>query len=440
MRSEFLDLQIPLPIAIIGLGRSGESAKKLLLSLGVGPEQIFTYDQKLPADYQDHKLLLVTGKPKSLCISPGVPLQQDWIQRAQKQGLRMTSELELAHAFLTSERVLSVTGSVGKSTTTSILGAGAQALDKNCFIGGNLGTPLAEYSEALIRGARPRAQWVILELSSYQLENFRNLKSEVSLLTHLSPNHLERYRDLSHYYETKVQLFKQTTKTGILNRSGGHISSLISSIQKSNPGLNWIWTDHRDPQFKKLMTIKPALVGAHNQDNLAMAFAAARSLGWPEEAFHKMLRFPGLEHRLENCGIRQGILFLNDSKATSIESVIQAVESVRGENPEKRVHLLLGGKDKGLPWHQITSFKSDQNLLSSFFGEVGPKAKTESGLSGQVYLSLKDCLHGLKVEVQKGDIVLFSPGGTSLDEFKNFEERGQFFKSWVLLEFQDHQT
>lgn len=440
MRNEFLSLQIPLPIAIVGTGLSGESVKKLLLGLGVDSDQIFTFDQKSPADFQDPEKLLQVAKPKSLCVSPGVPLKQDWIQKAIQSGLRLTSELEIAFSFVTTEKVICITGAVGKSTTTSILGAAVSKVDSQSFVGGNLGFPLADYAYKLICENRPKAQYLVLELSSYQLENFRNLKSHVSVLTHLSPNHLERYRDLNHYFETKLELFKMTTELGLLNRSGGYIASLLDRIQATNPKLKWHWTDRNDPQFKKSLSSKPLLVGSHNLDNLSLAFAVAKHFSWPDKSYQAMLQFPGLSHRLENCGSHQGILFLNDSKATTIESVLQAVQSVRQEYQANKMHLLIGGKDKNLPWENLGKLKNATNLVFTFFGEVAPVAQNKSQLPGKSYPTLAECLKSLKPQLASGDIVLLSPGGTSWDEFNNFEERGQFFKNWLLSEFQNSKT
>jgi UDP-N-acetylmuramoylalanine--D-glutamate ligase len=440
MRPEIQQLQLPLPIAIVGLGISGDAAVQLLKASGIPEDQILTFDQKGPAQFQNPEELMKSGSPKTLCVSPGVPLQSDWIQAAIQSGVRITSELEIAFAFLENEKVISVTGSVGKSTTTSILGAGALKTDPNCFVGGNLGLPLAKYSLELLQATRQRAQYVVLELSSYQLENFKNLKSDLSILTHLSPNHLERYTDLNHYFATKLQLFKQTKTFGILNRSGGSIAALVDKIQKANPHLKWSWTDRNDPAFKKELTEKPALVGSHNMDNLALAFAAAKFLSWPAESFKAMLQFPGLSHRLENCGKRNGILFLNDSKATSIDSVMQALQSVRHEYPDNKLHLLLGGKDKNLPWENLKPLEKTKNISISFFGQVAPVAQQKSTLAGPQYARLADCLSALKPQLNAGDIVLLSPGGTSWDEFKNFEERGDFFKKWISSEFNQAET
>ncbi len=438
MRTELEKLQLPLPIAIIGLGVSGDSVLRLLQVAGVPRSQILTFDQKSPADFQDPNLLMSTGRPATLCVSPGVPLKTEWIQKALSSGLRLTSEMEIAFSFMTTETVIAITGAVGKSTTTSILGAGAFAQDPDAFVGGNLGLPLADYATGLLQGTRKQASIAVLELSSYQLENFRNLKCQVGVLTHLSANHMERYRDLKHYYETKMSLFRYATKFGVLNRSGGDIANLIQQIQKENPKLRWSWTDRNDPWFQSALKAKPRLVGSHNMDNLAVAFQVAKDLSWPESSFKAMTEFPGLAHRLENCGSVDGVLFLNDSKSTTIESVLQALNSVIADSPKHPIHLLVGGKDKNLPWENLSAATKNSQVKFYFFGEVGGLAQKKSGIQGTVYPGFGDALHALKDQVHKGDIVLLSPGGTSWDEFKNFEERGNYFKNWVLTEFQSH--
>jgi UDP-N-acetylmuramoylalanine--D-glutamate ligase len=440
MRPELHKLDLPLPIAIIGLGLSGDAVLKLLLKAGVERSEILTFDQKSPADFQDAEQLLSVGKPKTLCVSPGVPLAQNWIQSCLQQGARLTGELEIAFAFLTSEKVVAITGALGKSTTTSILGAGVAAVDPNAFVGGNLGLPLAEYAAGLISGNRNKALYVLLELSSYQLENFRNLKCDVAVLTHLSPNHLERYQNLQHYYATKMQLFQHATRLGILNRGGGDIASLQDRIQTFNPSLKWVLTDRNDPGFQTRLKQKPNLVGTHNLDNLSLAFAVAEFFQWPQESFNAMIRFPGLSHRLENCGTVRDVLFLNDSKATSINSVLQALSSVTGDHPNQRVHLLVGGKDKNLPWEDLSVAGRNPNVLFYFFGEIGSKAQHKSQLQGPIFPKLGACLSALKTNLKSGDIVLLSPGGTSWDEFKNFEERGAYFKNWILSEFQGYKS
>jgi UDP-N-acetylmuramoylalanine--D-glutamate ligase len=151
-----------------------------------------------------------------------------------------------------------------------------------------------------------------------------------------------------------------------------------------------------------------------------------------------MTRFSGLAHRLENCGTFDGILFLNDSKATSIDSVLQALNSVISDSPIRPIHLLIGGKDKNLPWENLAVAAKNSHVRFYFFGQVGELARHKSGIQGPIFDKLGEALQSVKTQLKKDDIVLLSPGGTSWDEFKNFEERGRYFKNWILTEFQGH--
>jgi UDP-N-acetylmuramoylalanine--D-glutamate ligase len=179
-----------------------------------------------------------------------------------------------------------------------------------------------------------------------------------------------------------------------------------------------------------------ALVGEHNLDNMSVAMTVVEKMQWPAKAQEAMRAFPGLAHRMENVGRFQNILFINDSKATTMDSVLQAFKSVQ-KQARGHVHLLLGGRDKNLPWSQLSVLKNVTNLQIHFFGEFGEGAKTQSQLPGSSEKTLQQCLATLKNTLQPQDIVLLSPGGTSLDEFKNFEDRGDFFKRWVLSEFKN---
>jgi UDP-N-acetylmuramoylalanine--D-glutamate ligase len=180
---------------------------------------------------------------------------------------------------------------------------------------------------------------------------------------------------------------------------------------------------------------KPQMIGDHNLDNLGLSYATASYLKWPEASFKEMLLFPGLPHRLENCGIHRGILFLNDSKATAIASVIEAAHAVQNEKSQSgKIHMLLGGRDKNLPWENLSILKNSR-FLFHFFGEFGEMAQKKSGLSGTLSQDLHSCLNQITSQLSQRDIVLLSPGGTSLDEFKGFEDRGNYFKRWVLSEF-----
>ena len=412
------------------MGVSGEAAKRLLLLNRVKPSDLVTFDDKPgAADYRDPQKLFDEKKPKTLVVSPGVPLSKDWIIDAQEHGALVTSELALALHFLTNEKVVGVTGSVGKSTTVSLLEAGLKAFSPDSFVGGNIGRPLADYVSDLLERKRNRAPWIVLELSSYQLENCGNLRCEISCLTYLTPNHIDRYPSLGAYYDRKWELVARTNKSVVLNQHGGDLPKYARG-RKSEAEL--LWTDQNDEELVPYDLQDATLLGSHNQDNLAMAAKIAKEAGWPFEAFRGMKDFPGLPHRMENLGLRQKIRFVNDSKATTMDSVKTAALGLYEQMDRKtQLVLLLGGKDKDLPWNELSELKKIQKLRPVFFGAVAEKAKAMSGLEGEVFPKLKDAIEALHSIVKQGDIVLLSPGGTSLDEFKNFEERGKFFADGI---------
>jgi UDP-N-acetylmuramoylalanine--D-glutamate ligase len=413
--SIFKSLNLQWPLAIVGMGLSGNSCLRLLVAAGIPRSQILSFDESKLADFHSPEELLQIGKPKTLCVSPGVSLETPWVKDFLESGGNLTSELEIAFAFLTSEKIIAVTGSVGKSTTVAMIGSGAP----NSFVGGNYGVPLADYVTALVQGKRQPADFIVLELSSYQLENFSNYRSDVAILTSLNPNHLERYPNKESYYQTKLRIFSSNSHLKIANASGGDIAFV------------------KDPTILKIdrKSIPKSSVGSlsgHNLDNLSLALKVADFYGWPNE---KILAFKGLQHRMENCGVHKEVLFINDSKATTMDSVLQAHLSTRDHFPKKIIHLLLGGRDKNLPWTELSSLKSDQNTQFWFFGEFGAQAQEKSTLKGTVFRTLSACLDELQMKVKMDEIVLLSPGGTSLDEFKNFEDRGNFFKDWISTKF-----
>jgi UDP-N-acetylmuramoylalanine--D-glutamate ligase len=422
------------PIAVVGMGMSGEAARRLLLLNRVKKEDLVTFDDKPDAaDYCDPAKMLEERGPRTLVVSPGVPLAKDWIQEFQDHGGLVTSELALGLHFLDRERVVGVTGSVGKSTTVSLLEAGLRAFSPESFVGGNIGRPLADYVSDFLERKRRRAPWVVLELSSYQLENCGHLQCELSALTYLTGNHLDRYPSRDAYYETKWELVRRTSKAVVLNSHGGDLRKFAKGRRES---AELLWTDQNDEELAGYELQDAKLLGAHNQDNIAVAVKLAREAGWPAEAIEGMKNFPGLPHRMENLGLRQRIRFVNDSKATTMESVKTAALGLY-EQMDRKMHLvlLLGGKDKNLPWGELSELKKIQKLRPVFFGECGGKARTMSGLEGEVFPTLRAACEAMHSFVSQGDTVLLSPGGTSLDEFKNFEERGRFFAEQVKKQY-----
>lgn len=417
------------PIAVVGLGLSGNAALRLLHANGVRPKDICTFDEKAPADYSDPQKMLAEREPRTLVVSPGYPLSKPWIKDFKEHGGIVTSELALALHYITEERIIGVTGAVGKSTVVSLLEAGLKKFSPDSFVGGNIGRPLADYAADLTARKRPPAPWVVLELSSYQLENCGNLHCEFAALTYLTPNHMERYAGLSEYYDIKWELVRRTQKAVVLNLQGGELAKYARGKKES---AQLLWTDQNDEELTYLELERAQLLGSHNQDNLAVAAKLAREAGWPISAFEGMKEFSGLPHRMENLGLRAQIRFVNDSKATTMESVKTAAMGIYEQMDKKQqLILLLGGKDKDLPWQELVALKKIQKLRPVFFGAVGRHAQELSALEGPVYPNLAAAVKHVKEIARAGDTVLLSPGGTSLDEFKNFEERGLAFADLV---------
>ncbi len=414
---------------IVGGGISGNAAKRLFRALGA--EAPWVYDrQAAQGDYVDEKLFLADVRPTHLVVSPGVPLSTPWIQDFARAGGHITSELALAFETLAGERIVGVTGSLGKSTTVSLVGAAARAAGFEVFVGGNLGEPLAAYAADALAGRRPRADWIGLELSSYQLENAGRLRCEASVITYLSPNHLERYASLEDYYAVKETLCARTARFVALNENGGDLRARAAKL----PGFaEKLWASRHSPVLGEWAR-ELRLVGSHNRDNVALVAALAEKLGWDHGYRRGLAEFPGLAHRLEDLGLFGGVRFVNDSKGTSMDSVETALSAAL-ESSAPRIWCLLGGKDKKLPWAQLAERLRDPRLKPVYFGECRETARAGVGRDGESFATLAAALAGLVARVAAEDWVVMSPGGTSLDEFRNFEERGEFFRRFVKESF-----
>lgn len=421
------DLGLRKPYGIVGLGRSGLALLQLLLKLGISRSEIFTFDDKSKeADFNQPDVFL-QNPIKTVFVSPGVPLSTPWVQNFEASGGKISNEFELSFSLLQSERVVGVTGSLGKSTVTSLLHAGALAVDPNAFAGGNLGTPLSTYISEVMDG-RPRAQFINLEISSYQLERFKNLDLELGVITYLSPNHLERYPSLEDYYDTKLRLGQQSIRGVICNSHGGDLKSFVEKRKPRWP--ETFWCAKNDEVMTSLQVRNCSLVGQHNMDNLALAVRVARLMNWDAKSLTAMQQFKGLPHRLELVSEKRGVRFINDSKATAMDSVENAIASVLSEDPT-RILLLLGGKDKGLPWERLQTLKTNSKVLPFVFGADRNFILEKTKLEAPSFDRLEDLLKNIEDHLKGGDVVLLSPGGTSLDQFRSFEHRGEVFVDWV---------
>jgi UDP-N-acetylmuramoylalanine--D-glutamate ligase len=418
---------LPLPIGIIGYGLSGKAAHRLLVSSGISSKEIFVFDENkniesdLGLDHFISKHLL-----KTLVVSPGFPLSHPVLKKSHAAGLFITSELSLASAFLKKERLIGITGSMGKSTATSLINWSLQKSQISSLALGNIGVTLADYIADVIENKRASVDWIILELSSYQLENCDGLQLAAAAITAFEPNHLDRYISLEEYYSTKLNILNLLKGPFVANQ---HSPDLFGHPALSKESKNIYWSRTTDPLVKQFQLQNNLLLGQHQLQNISLA-ANILQLCHLEIAIPHLKSFSGLPHRLELIELSEERVLVNDSKATSIQSVLAAAEAVVERFGDLRpVYVLLGGKDKGLPWEDLRVLTKYKNLKFKFFGECAQMAKSRSLLTGPVFNHLKDCLLETKSHFQRKEIILLSPGGTSQDEFKNFEVRGEFFKN-----------
>jgi UDP-N-acetylmuramoylalanine--D-glutamate ligase len=419
------------PVAVVGLGATGKALMRLFGAYGIDRSQYVTFDAiDASADFNDPVQLLKNARPATLIVSPGVPLASAWIADFKKSGGTLTSEFDLCSKLVTSERIVAVTGSIGKSTCTSLLGEALRVVDPNVFIGGNLGLAWANYFADLKLGLRQKSLWQALEVSSYQIEGWTApLNIESAILTYLSPNHLERYPSLTDYYAVKWALLKRAVGKTFVN---GDCPAIREGLAQQGLAQKAI-----EAQAKDFDTRAAKLLGEHNKQNLSLALHFVETHKMGEAAKKAILQFKGLEHRCENLGERKGVLFVNDSKATAIDSVQAAINGLSATRQQRggRLWVCLGGRDKKLPWPLLVSSFADQHITPIYFGECRQTIQKALSKEGPEFDKLSDVMAALPKLVRSGDIVLLSPGGTSLDEFKNFEERGSYFKSAIERSF-----
>ncbi|MBP7844377.1 MAG: hypothetical protein KA116_06135 [Proteobacteria bacterium] len=397
---------------IVGRGLSGQAAGALLEHFGWIPKRDLFYfdDQKERSDFTSIEELL--KKPwKRLIISPGYPLSSPWIMRLSQESVQLTSELDLGGQYLETEQTIALTGSVGKSTAAATLDYLLRKSSKRSFLGGNFGTPLCTYVLECLKGLRERADFLVIEVSSFQLENLKHLW-DWGLFTPFYPNHLDRYDSLEAYYSVKWRLLDLVKKQVLASSHSGDLNAFCET--HSHPKLKIIDADGFSSVLKFLL------------DNLGINVNDS-----------EFLDFPGLPHRLEKLKTREQILFINDSKCTTLQGVRHALKELRVDRAIKseNIYLLLGGKDKSLDWENLLKDLNNETIKLCFFGALRSKLLKHFPHPFLHSDKLAHLLIELKPKLKKGDQVLLSPGGVSFDEFKDFNARGDYFKNFVKENF-----
>jgi UDP-N-acetylmuramoylalanine--D-glutamate ligase len=330
-----------------------------------------------------------------LVKSPGVPGDRPLVAAARERGIPVWSEVELGYRLLapTGTKLVGVTGTNGKSTTTALIGAMFEAAGRDVAVAGNIGVALSSVE---------RADWVVCELSSFQLEDVHELACDVAVLLNLEPDHLDRYASFEEYRDAKLRIFERAR----------------AKVVPRGLGLEGIEFSADDP-----LPAEPLLRGAHNRENAAAATAAARAAGIDDQAIATALRtFPGIPHRLELVGERDGVRYVNDSKATNVAAALRGLAAYADEP----VHLILGGSPKGEDFAPLAAAIGSNVRSVHLIGAEGPRIGEV--VTGDVDGTLDAAVAHAEELAVRGDVILLSPACASYDQFANFEERGEAFR------------
>jgi UDP-N-acetylmuramoylalanine--D-glutamate ligase len=416
------------PYLVVGLARSGGAAAAMLRAHG----EVIGCDSGRPAPPPRVEAHLGTDGVALLdrvaCVvkSPGVPREAPVVQAARERGLPVHGELELAWRLLPN-RFVAVTGTNGKTTTAELLGDVYRTAGVEVAVAGNVGTPLSSLVGSLGPGAV-----VVCEASSFQLEDASEFAPDTALLLNLAEDHLDRHGTLEHYRDAKLRIFarqdeRQAAVAPPEVEHGGRARRFSfgppgSDLALEGPRLTW--------QGEPLMAAAEVrLRGAHNLENAMGAAAAALASGVPAEAVREGLRrFAGVPHRLEEVGRLDGVLYVNDSKATNVAAARRGIEAF-----ERGVHAILGGSLKGGGFEGLQEPVRERCLACYLVGEAAERL--ERDLAGTVPLrrcgDLPTALAAARTAAAPGEVVLLSPACASYDQYRDFEERGEHFRRLV---------
>ena len=371
-----------------------------------------------------------------IILSPGVPSTIPQIKRAEEKNIPVWGEIELASRFI-KEPIIGITGTNGKTTTTTLLGQMLKNSGFKVFVGGNIGTPLMEY---VSRGEK--ADIIVAELSSFQLDTIDEFRPVVSLLLNVSEDHLDRYTDMASYAESKGRIFKNQTKedVAILNGSDPYVKQLAKGIKPkkkffytsiNNSGGDGGQENFFDNNMKNKIDFSGYhLIGRHNMENAMAAAMAAMAVNGTLKGIQSALNnFKGLPHRLEHVAVINNISFFDDSKATNVDAVKRALQAF-----DEPVVLIMGGRDKGGGYEELLCYKGKPIKEVIVMGEAKEKIRSafENTIAIQSVSSMETAVASAYACADSGDIILLSPACSSFDMFESYTHRGEQFKKAVL--------
>lgn len=425
--------------AILGMGRSGAAAAKLLHNRGW---LVTSLDSSVRRSVRTCMQSLakegissiigegadVDDSSYDLCVlSPGINLASPIAQNVLRKKIPIISEIELAFGEC-QVPVIAVTGTNGKTTTSTLIATVLNSCGIYTYACGNIGLPFSEIV------TRPNLHTVIVEVSSFQLENIRKFRPHIAVWLNLSQNHLDRYHSMEEYRQAKLRIFLNQTSEdfAIVNAKDNPTPLAAREITFSGEDLTADFTK-RESQilFRGIPVLdqnRTPLCGNHNTENLMAALATGYCLGLE---FRDMARavclYLPLEHRCEFICQRQGVSWINDSKSTNLDSLKKAIQSQTAP-----LVLIVGGKDKGFEFDILAPFVKEKVKLAILIGEMRHRiAISWRDVSHKISATLEGAVQLAEKISTPGDVVLFSPGTSSTDMFSDFEERGKYFKRLV---------
>ncbi|MCA1816785.1 MAG: UDP-N-acetylmuramoyl-L-alanine--D-glutamate ligase, partial [Acidobacteria bacterium] len=375
-------------------------------------------------------------------LSPGVPTKSIPVRYAERAGAQVLGEIELAARFLRG-RLVAITGTNGKTTTTTLVGELLESAGLTTQVGGNIGTPLT----SLVASSRDDG-WTVVEVSSYQLETIRDFHPQVAIVLNLMPDHMDRYESLTDYAAAKHNIFRNQTAgdVAILNADDEIVSSwatglrahvtFFSTRRELEEGLflrgRELVSRTRDGEKVLLTRDEIKLRGLHNVENVLAALAAGLACGASPDSMRETVRnFAPVEHRLEFVAEAGGVKFFNDSKATNVDAAVKAFEAF-AEEPGKVV-LILGGRGKNAPYAPLAPLVEAKARALVLIGEDADRIESELRDHAPTLRAtdMADAVRRATDAARPGDVVLLAPACASFDMFENYGHRGRAFKEAV---------
>ncbi|ART80843.1 UDP-N-acetylmuramoyl-L-alanine--D-glutamate ligase [Oceanisphaera avium] len=432
---------LPKRILILGLGQTGISVLHYCLAHHITPIVMDTRDcppgaEQLPAHVERHfgALSLAPLLAAELIVaSPGVPLATPELQQALEAGVEIIGDIELVVRALATRHVpiIAITGSNGKSTVTTLVAEMAAQAGIKVGMGGNIGTPALEL-------LADQPQLVVLELSSFQLETTPSLATLGATVLNISEDHLDRYRDLAHYRDTKLTIY-QDTQLGVFNREDTQtqppkkVASVSFGLDETHYGRTeqdgQLWLSRAGQPLFPVSELK--ILGSHNQLNAlaAMALSDQAGISWPaQEAV--LRRFSGLKHRCQFVAEKKGVRWVNDSKATNVGATLAAIDGLAESAKQGRLWLIVGGQGKGQDFSPLMAVLKSKVAAMVCFGQDQAQLLALAANTHAV-TNLAQAVTWCAEQATAGDTVLFAPACASLDMYGNYQLRGEHFITLV---------